>query len=439
MTTEVSAKVHSDQVVPRIDPKDLEIKLNVTKFTLANGLTVLLNPDPNIPLISFHTWYRVGSRDEKPGITGAAHMLEHMMFKGAKKYSGKDFDRILHENGIVNNAFTSWDFTGFYERLPSHRLELVMDLEVDRMRFLKLDPNDLGSELQVVGEERRMRIDNNPPGLLYETLFSLVFGGSSYEWPIIGYMKDIQSYTTDKLKYFYDTFYLPNNAVLVLVGDFKPDQARELIERYYGNLPSRPLEKRNYSHPQKIMSPVKKILKKNVQAESLALAYQSTSIHESDRFALELLGYILGGGVSSRLSASLIYGKEVASRVSAFQMSQDLAGVFVIIVYLRSGKSYLKAHELCREEIKKIQEQGVSEAELQKVKNQIMKEFVDNLVTLDGRARTLAEYEIYYGNYQRLFDDLKLINQVTTDDIQRVARAYLDPNREVMVTLVPEK
>ncbi|RZA14463.1 MAG: insulinase family protein, partial [Proteobacteria bacterium] len=170
---------------------NLRLNFPVTKYKLANGLTVLLHEDRSVPLISYHTWYRVGSRDEAPGITGSAHMLEHMMFKGSKKYPGKAFDRLLHENGITNNAFTTYDYTGFYQSLPSSKLEMMMDIEVDRMSNLNLSPEDLASEREVVKEERRWRVDNNPMGLLMESVMGTVFKTSNYRWPIIGHMKDI--------------------------------------------------------------------------------------------------------------------------------------------------------------------------------------------------------------------------------------------------------
>jgi len=184
----------SQSVSSSAQGSELKIDFEAQKYLAPNGLTIILYEDHRIPMISYHTWYRVGSRNESPGVTGAAHMLEHMMFKGAKKYSGKDFDRILHENGIMNNAFTSWDYTGFYQNLPSSKLELMMDMEVDRMRYLKIDPSDLKSELQVVAEERRWRTDNNPMGLLREELFKKVFNQTPYEWPVIGHMSDIQIY-----------------------------------------------------------------------------------------------------------------------------------------------------------------------------------------------------------------------------------------------------
>lgn len=231
------------QPVRQLTTKELlNIQLPVEKFVLDNGLTVLLLPDHRIPMVAYHTWYKVGSSYEKPGVTGAAHMLEHMMFKGAKKYTGKDFDRILHENGIINNAFTSYDYTGFHETLPSDRLDLIMDLEIDRMKDLEINQEALLSERQVVGEERRWRIDNNPMSQLREVMMEEFFPGSQYRWPVIGWMEDIQAYTSDKLRFFYQQYYVPNNAILVVVGDFDLEKTKKKVTQVYGILKRKPVE-----------------------------------------------------------------------------------------------------------------------------------------------------------------------------------------------------
>lgn len=419
--------------------EQLNVRFPVEKYTLKNGLTVLLHRDTSIPMISYHTWYRVGSRDESVGLTGAAHMLEHMMFKGAKKYSGKDFDHILHQNGITNNAFTSWDYTGFYQNLPSHRLELMMDMEVDRMRYLALSESDLKSELQVVAEERRWRIDNNPMGLLREELFAKIFNGSSYSWPVIGFMKDILNYKSEGLRFFYDTYYVPNNAVLVIAGDFDISNAKALIEKYYGPLEPKQLEKRAYPSVIKSEKPVRSVLKKDVQNVTFMLAYPTVTVHEDDSVALDILGSILGGGASSRLYSRLVYQEQIATSAGAFQLSNDASGLFGISVSLRPVESSEKAEKMVREEVKKLLASGVEEKEVTKAKNQIMKEFVDSLQTLDGRARALATNEILFGSYERLFSDLARYQKVTPQKVLEVAKRYLDNKSEVYVGLLPKK
>lgn len=416
-----------------------QIKFPVEKFKLANGLTVLLHQDRSIPLVSYHTWYRVGSRDEKPGVTGAAHMLEHMMFKGAKKYSNKEFDRILHENGITNNAFTTWDYTGFYQNLPSHRLELMMDMEVDRMRFLNINPEDLKSELQVVGEERRWRVDNNPSGLLREVTFGTLYTTHPYQWPVIGHMTDIQAYTSEKLRHFYDTFYVPNNAVLVIAGDIDIPKTKALVEKYYGQLQSKELPQRSYPPEPEQTKEKRKTIDKEVQASTLLMSYKGVPSGHADSYALDLLANIMGSGSSSRLYKNLVYQKQIALGASSYNITNADPGVFIFGVSMKPGQSTGPAEDVLNSEIQKIQNNLVSEKELQKAKNQVMRDFVEGLTTIDGRAQALAINEIIFGSYEKLYSDLAEYSKITAKDIQRVAKQYFKPARKVVTILNPKK
>lgn len=418
--------------------QNLKIELPVTKFKLENGLTVLLHKDSSVPLISYHTWYKVGSRDEGEGTTGAAHMLEHMMFKGAKKYSGKDFDRILHENGITNNAFTTADYTGFYQNLPSHRLELMMDMEVDRMRFLNLQESDLKSELQVVGEERRWRVDNNPSGLLRETFMGTLYSVHPYRWPVIGYMTDIQSYTVPKLRKFYDDFYVPNNAVLVLAGDIDIEKTKALVEKYYGVLKAKPVQPKNFAKEKAPQRQVKEI-SSEVQSSSFTVGFLGVEAGHPDSFALDLLASILGGGSSSRLHKKLVYELQTASSAQSYNWTGADPGAFTVFVGMKPEKNWKNANLVVRNELEKIKSEKVTDKELQKVKNEVMKQFVDSLTTIDGKAQSLAINEILFGSFEKMFTDLEKYNAVTVEDIYRVANKYINFKNEVVVSLVPKK
>lgn len=419
--------------------QQLRIRFPVVKFQLKNGLTVLLHQDRTVPMVSYHTWYRVGSRDEKPGVTGAAHMLEHMMFKGAKKYSGKEFDRILHENGITNNAFTTWDYTGFYENLPSAKLELIMDMEVDRMRSLNLRPEDLKSELEVVKEERRWRVDNNPPSLLREALMGTVFKDHPYRWPVIGYMSDITAYTVDKLRVFYDTYYVPNNAVLVIAGDFDIDSTKALVEKYYGSLEAKPLPKRDYPVEPEPKAPQHFATESEVQNSTVMLAFKGVASGHSDSFALDLAANVIAEGPSSRLYKKLVYKDQTATGTGGQDLTNADPGVFILVASLKPGQTTASAEKVLREEALRLHRDLVGEKELQKVKNQVMKDYVEELTTIDGKARALAVNEILFNSYEKLFTDLELYQKVTAQDIQRVARKYLTPDREVIGLLNPKK
>ena len=416
-------------------PANMKISLPVTKFTLKNGLTVLLLEDHSVPMVSYHTWYRVGSRDESPGVTGAAHMLEHMMFKGAKKYDGKSFDRIFHENGISNNAFTTNDYTGFYEDLPSDKLELVMDMEVDRMSSLALKPEDLSSEKEVVKEERRWRVDNNPMGVVRETMMGTVFKTNPYHWPVIGYMKDIEKYDAEKLRFFYNTYYVPNNAVLVLVGDFNTDKVKSLIEKYYGSLPYRPLPRREYpqERPQTVQQNA--IVRKDVQNSSFVVAFQSPRQGDPEMYPLDLAANILGNGTSSRLHKRLVYQKQVATSAYAFNFAMREGGVYAVGVNMKPGTPYQESLDIVYNELYKMRKQNVAPAELEKAKTQVMKDLVDSLKTMDGKARALAVNEIVTGTYESLFTDLEKYQAVTADDIRRASEKFTNQTQRSIIVL----
>lgn len=419
-------------------PEDLKIHLPVVKFKLKNGLTVLLHQDRSVPMVSYHTWYRVGSRDEQPGVTGAAHMLEHMMFKGAKKYTGKDFDRILHENGISNNAFTSYDYTGFYENLPSGKLELIMDMEVDRMRHLAILPEDLKSELEVVKEERRWRIDNNPPQLLREGLMATMFKEHPYRWPVIGYMSDITAYTSEKLRKFYDEFYVPNNAVLVLAGDFEIDSTRAMIERYYGTLPHKEMARRTYPVESDAKEPRRFVTDSDVQNSTIMLAFKGVEAGHADSFALDLAASVLADGQSSRLYKRLVYKDQTATSTGGHNLTNANPGLFMLVASLKPGQKTDGPEKILREEAVRLQKDLVSEKELQKAKNAVMKGYIEELTTIDGKARALAVNEILYGSYEKLFTDLDLYQKVTPQDVQKAAQKYLRVDREVVGILNPK-
>lgn len=419
------------------DPNQLRLSFPVEKFQLPNGLTVILHQDRTVPMISYQTWYRVGSRDEKPGITGSAHMLEHMMFKGAKKYSNKDFDRILHENGITNNAFTTWDYTGFYEDLPSSKLELMMDVEVDRMLNLAIRAEDLKSELEVVKEERRWRIDNNPPSLLREAMFEAIFKPHPYHWPVIGSMEDITAYTPEKLRPFYTSFYVPNNAVLVLAGDIDIPATKKLVEKYYGVLPRRELPSRSYPEVPEAKKASRFAIEGAVQNSSLTIGYKGVENGHSDSFALDLAAAILGAGESSRLYKKLVYHQQTATMATAYNMTNANPGAFIVMASMKPGLKTEAAEKALRGEVERLQKELVSEKELQKVKNQVMKDYVDNLTTIDGKAQALAVNEIMFGSFEKLFTDLEKYKAVTPVDIQRVAQKYLRSEREVVGVLNP--
>lgn len=417
---------------------DLAVKLPVTKYKLSNGLTVLLLEDHTVPMISYHTWYKVGSRDEAPGITGSAHMLEHMMFKGAKKYSGKDYDRLMNENGVQHNAFTSFDYTGFYQSIPSSKLELIMDVEFDRMSSLQIAHNDLMSERDVVAEERRWRVDNNPKGLLFEKTMETMFKVHPYRWPVIGWMSDIKKYETETLRKFYTNFYGPNNAVLVIAGDFKTDDVKKLVEKYYSKLPAKEVPQSKIPAEPVQKEPRKAVVREEVQNVSFNVAYQGFSQGADEMYPLDLASYILGSGSSSRLYKELVYKSQVATSAESYHYSLKDNGLFNVVVNLKPGQTEDKALKIVYKEIDRLKKEKVSPQELKKAKTLAMKSFVDSLISNDGKARALAATEILTGSYENLYTDLEKYNKVTADDIQRVAKKMLNEQQRTLVVLQPK-
>lgn len=421
----------------KFDPKDLQVDLPVERFVLDNGLTVLLLKDDSVPMISYHTWYKVGSRNESKGVTGAAHMLEHMMFKGAKKYSGNQFDQILAANGITNNAFTTYDYTGFYQNLPADKLELMMDLEVDRMSSVLIREEDLQSEKQVVAEERRWRTENQPMGIVREAMLGSLFKGSSYEWPVIGYMPDIQDYNSQKLRFFFENYYAPNNAVLVLVGQLDLQKTKKLIEKYYGKLPRREIPKDNFIVKSNFNKPRSEVIEYDVQSSNFVFAFPTVPVGHEDVYALDLAGAILGGGQNSRLYRTIVYKAQLATAAYSYHYALARDGMFALGANLIPGKSVKNLKPLFDQEIKILRESVVSEKELQAAKVQVMKYFVDELTTIDGKARALATNEIQTGSYKNMYRDLEKYQAVTALDIQRVAEKYLVPAGSVQVEMRP--
>lgn len=415
------------------------IQFSVVKYTLPNGLTVILHADNSLPLISYHTWYKVGSRDEQAGVTGAAHMLEHMMFKGSKRFPGNDYDRILHENGITNNAFTSYDYTGFYQSLPSSKLDLMMQLEVDRMSQLLLREEDLKTEREVVKEERRWRVDNNPAMALFELTMATVFKISNYKNPVIGTMEDITNFSVNTLRKFHEIYYVPNNAVLVIAGDIKIPEVKKLIEKYYAPLPKKDIPERNYKKelPQTVQYNAK--LKKDVKSNSFNLVFQSVPQNHQDSYALDLICTILGSGSSSRLHKRLVYSKEMATGADCSHYNLRDQGVLNIHVSLKPGIEIEDPLNVVYNEIYMLRNTPIKDAELEKAKTLAIKSHVDSLKTLDNKARLLAAAEISTGNYETLFTDIEKIQNVTLAEIKTVASKYLNQQQRSIVSLSPKK
>ena len=345
---------------------------------------------------------------------------------------------MLQANGATNNAFTTNDYTGYYENLPSSKLELVIDIESDRMQSLKINQEVLTAELGVVKEERRMRVDNNPMGMLREALFGTAFRVHPYKWPVIGYMTDLDHVNQENAQAFHKTFYAPNNAIVVVAGDFDSAQAKKLIEKYYAAIPKQSVPTDARSSEPAQSAPRSQFLSKAVQTQQFVLAYQSPKNGEADSYALDLLANILGAGDSSRLYQRLVYKDQIATSAAVYNQTLQEAGLFQIYVTMKPGVDYTRAQRAVLGEIWRPRNLLVSEVDLQKAKNQVMKGYVDGLKTVHGRAEALALNETLYGDYEMLFKDLDRYNRVTREEVLAAAKKYLAPEKVSLVVLKPE-
>ena len=418
----------------------LDLNFNLEKYTLKNGMVVILHQDKTVPLVSVHQWYRVGSKDENVGRTGLAHFFEHLMFKGTERLAGKQYEKMIHMGGADNNAFTSKDYTGYYTNIPPGRLRWVLGVESDRMISLMFDPKEIQSEREVVKEERRMRTENSVEGSLDEKLHRLLYQVGAYRWPVIGSMEDLNAASIEDLKSFYKTYYSPNNSVLVLAGNFDVDQTKKWIQELYGSIPSQKVERPEFLNEIENLAKMDwavERLKKDVQAETMLLGYRGPEITSQDNYALDLLSVILGGGNSSRLHQLFVRQKKKAIEVGVDYDSGFHGGVFYMLLQLAPGVSSDSVIPDLKEQIEKVKKEKVSDVELKKAKNLLLKAQVNMLRKVSGRARMMAYYEVMLNDPELLTKNQEKYEAVTSEQIMEVAKKYLTTSRGALVIAEP--
>ncbi|MCB0385557.1 MAG: insulinase family protein, partial [Bdellovibrionales bacterium] len=376
--------------------------------------------------------------NERPGRTGMAHFFEHLMFKGTPKFPNRELDRQIQANGRTNNAFTTRDYTGYYENMPSGKLEIILDIESDRMRNLIFDETEIKNEREVVKEERRYRVENNVYGYLHENVFETVFRVHPYRWPVIGYMRDLNATSVEDLKEFYRVYYAPNNAVLVISGDFKSGQAKSLIEKYYAKIPSQPIPELKFDPEPEQKAQRNSQIVKDVQNPTFSIAYQAPPAGQDEAYAFDLLANILANGSSSRLHKRLVYKQQIANSVSAWAYTPLRAGIFQVICSVKPGADMEKAIGTVYTELWKFRNELVQPDELQKAKTQVMMDYVDSLKTVSGKARAIALNEVLFNDYSIMFKDLDRYNAVTAEQIKEVADKYLKPHQRSIIRVKPK-
>ena len=407
--------------------------MTVDRYRLHNGLEVLHQKSDRAALVSYQTWFRVGSSDEKPGKTGIAHLFEHLMFKGTYAVPEGEFDRRLEALGGRINAATWLDWTYYYEDVPSGAFEEVVRLEADRMANLRLEPEPFAAEREVVLNERRERVDNDPHGQLSELLWESVFPTHPYGQPTIGWMKDIEAITLEDCLGFYDTYYAPNNAVVVVVGDVDRDRLEAVLTAAYGDLPSKkiPHRRRVEVASQDQERRIERALP--ISADRLLMGYAAPSATDEDAIALEVLNEIVGEGDSARLQRALVTEGELAS---GFYSSMPLiaqSGVFEIAVDLRAGHTAEEAEEVILDTLAAIAEDGVSDAELQRAANRLETRFYRGLQTAQQRAQSIGYWEATTGDFRQMFAFVERYKEVTVGQIVDASRRLLLPERRNVV------
>jgi zinc protease len=411
----------------------------VLEATLDNGLRVLLLEDRRSPIVSVQVWYRVGSRNERPGATGLAHFLEHMMFKGTPTYGKGEFARLVEGNGGRDNAFTTQDSTTYFVNIAADKVEDILRLEADRMRSLLLDPKEIDSERQVVMEERRMRTEDNPDGLLAEELMATAFSAHPYQWPVIGWVADIARINPLELRAFYDLYYRPNNAVLVVVGDFAAPALLERVRALFALVPRGPEPPAVTAVEPPARAERRVTLRSpSVPLPGLALTWLVPNYRSADAPALEVLETVLSGGRAARLHRRLVQEQRLALDADADYSYGSLdPNLFWLSGRPASGVSVEALERALLEELERVKAEPVTDEELERAKNQIEASFVWGQDSIYSRASALGRFELM-GSWRLLDQFVPLIRAVTAADIQRVARAYFPPARKTTGILLPE-
>jgi len=411
---------------------------DVRTQTLANGMKVIVQEDHAIPNVAMYFFYKVGSRNEHPGATGVSHFFEHMMFNGAKKYGPKEFDRTMEMNGGSNNAYTSNDVTVYTDWFPSSALELMFDMEGDRIRDLSFDPKMIESERGVVYSERRSSVDNSNAGMLSELAEAAAFVAHPYHWPVLGWPSDIESWTMEDLKSHWSMGYAPNNCVMVIVGDVRFDQVLALSRKYLEPIPRRePPPPVRTKEPEQ-MGERRVILNKPAQLPIQMFLYHVPDARNPDLAVLDVISTILSQGQSSRLYKRLVDSQLALSAGESVGDALDPT-VYRFFITPRSGVDPAATEKALFEELARLQSEPVPDAELRKAKNQMLADLYRSRKTIETRANLLGSYEVFRGDYAKLFTADQEIEAVTAAAIQRAAQKYFTSRNRTVATLIPEK
>jgi zinc protease len=411
---------------------------DVQTATLANGMKVIIQEDHNIPNVAMYFFYKIGSRNERPGITGISHFFEHMMFNGAKKYGPKQFDNEMEKAGGNNNASTGEDLTTYTDWFPSSALELMFDMEGDRIRDLALEPKMVASERGVVYSERRTSVDNNNGGILREQLQAAAFIAHPYHWPVIGWPSDIEAWTQQDLKDYFAIGYAPNNCTMVVVGDVTVARVMELAKKYIEPIPRHdPPPPVRTKEPEQL-GERRIVVKKAAQLPLQMIAYHVPEAKNPDAIVLDLVSTVLSTGQSSRLYKRMVDEEPLALSVNGRAGDAIDPTLMIFTIQPRNGVDLARTEKALYEELARLQTTEVTPRELQKAKNQLLTQHYSRMKTIAGRASQLGHYDVILGDYRKAFTIGEEFQAITAADVQRVAKKYFTENNRTVATLIPD-
>jgi len=412
---------------------------DVKTFTLKNGMKFFVLEDHSIPNANMYFFYKVGSRNEYPGITGLSHFFEHMMFNGAKKYGPKMFDIVMEAAGGANNAYTNKDVTVYTDWFPTSSIETMFDLEADRIGHLALDDKMVESERGVIMSERITGYENYNEVLLSDQLDAVAFMAHPYRWPVIGYESDIRNWKKSDLQRYFDTYYAPNNSVVVIVGDIELAEVKKLVKKYFEPIPSREPPRPIHTEEPPQLGEKRITVTKKVSSPHIMMAYHVPGTRSEGYYALDILSSILGDGKSSRLYRSIVSEKQLAVSIYAYMPDALDPTLFYIYAICAQDVKVEALEAAIHLEIDKIVNEGVNQQELQKVKNNKLVNFYRAMSTINGKADSIGTYEISFGSYKKLFDAPMEYDKVTTGDIKTAAGKYFKKSNRTVGILKSEE
>jgi len=414
-------------------------KINFQEFTLDNGLHVILHQDKSTPIVAVSVMYHVGSKNENPERTGFAHFFEHLLFEGSENISRGEYDKYIEKAGGTLNANTSMDRTYYFEILPSNQLELGLWLESERMLHAKVENVGIETQRQVVKEERRQRIDNQPYGSFLEQIMKRAYKTHPYKWPVIGSMAHLDAAEEKDYKNFYKDFYVPNNAIISIAGDIDYENAKALVTKYFSTIPKsmKPIYRPSVVEPA-LGGEVRDTFYDNIQLPAVLMAYRIPAAGTPEYYAVSMLGTLLSQGESSRLQRALVDDQQKAVAVGNFPLDLEDPGVSIAYGICSMGTDVLDAEKSITAEIDRIKTEPIGDEEFQKLRNQVENDFVTSNSRVAGIAESLANYKMYYGDANLINTELQRYLAVTKDDIKNAAIKYYNNNNRVVLHYLPK-